>query len=71
MLGLATARARSKANLKNPHSDVITSSRLAWADGFSTRFGLLCVDYATQQRTPKLSASFYREVAAETGWYSP
>jgi beta-glucosidase len=36
-----------------------------WADGFSTRFGLLYVDYATQQRTPKLSASFYREVAAQ------
>ena len=34
-----------------------------WADGFGTRFGLLYVDYATQQRTPKLSASFYREVA--------
>ncbi len=36
-----------------------------WADGFSTRFGLLYVDHATQQRTPKLSASFYREVAAQ------
>jgi hypothetical protein len=71
MLGLATARARSKENLKNPQSDVITSSRLAWADGFGSRFGPLCVDYATQQCTPKLSASFYREVAAETGWYSP
>ena len=35
-----------------------------WADGLGTRFGLLYVDYATQQRTPKLSASFYREVAA-------
>jgi hypothetical protein len=35
-----------------------------WADGFGTRFGLLYVDYATQQRTPKLSASFYLEVAA-------
>jgi beta-glucosidase len=35
-----------------------------WVDGFGTRFGLLYVDYATQQRTPKLSASFYREVAA-------
>jgi beta-glucosidase len=35
-----------------------------WADGFGTRFGLLYVDYATQQRTPKLSASFYRELAA-------
>ena len=36
-----------------------------WADGFGTRFGLLYVDYASQQRTPKLSASFYREVAAQ------
>jgi beta-glucosidase len=35
-----------------------------WADGLSTRFGLLYVDYTTQQRTPKLSASFYREIAA-------
>src|SRR5215471_8457825 len=35
-----------------------------WVDGFGTRFGLLYVDYATQQRTPKLSASFCREVAA-------
>ena len=35
-----------------------------WADGYGTRFGLLHVDYATQRRTPKLSAAFYREVAA-------
>jgi beta-glucosidase len=35
-----------------------------WADGLSTRFGLLYVDYTTQRRTPKLSASFYREIAA-------
>jgi beta-glucosidase len=35
-----------------------------WADGYGTRFGLLHVDYATQKRTPKLSASFYREVIA-------
>jgi beta-glucosidase len=26
------------------------------------RFGLHYVDYATQRRTPKLSAAFYREV---------
>src|SRR5262249_14693296 len=35
-----------------------------WADGYSLRFGLVHVDYATQKRTPKLSASFYREVIA-------
>ena len=28
------------------------------------RFGLVHVDYATQKRTPKLSAAFYREVIA-------
>jgi beta-glucosidase len=35
-----------------------------WADGYATRFGLVHVDYATQKRTPKLSAAFYREVIA-------
>ncbi len=28
------------------------------------RFGLYHVDFATQRRTPKLSASFYRETIA-------
>ena len=35
-----------------------------WTDGYSTRFGIIHVDYTTQKRTPKLSASFYREVIA-------
>jgi len=35
-----------------------------WADGYTTRFGLVHVDYTTQQRSPKLSASFYKEVIA-------
>ncbi|MCC8429346.1 beta-glucosidase [Reyranella aquatilis] len=35
-----------------------------WADGYATRFGLVHVDYATQKRTPKLSAAFFREVIA-------
>jgi beta-glucosidase len=35
-----------------------------WADGYGNRFGLHYVDYATQRRTPKLSAEFYREVIA-------
>jgi beta-glucosidase len=33
-----------------------------WADGFEKRFGLYRVDFTTQRRTPKLSASFYREI---------
>jgi beta-glucosidase len=33
-----------------------------WAFGFSKRFGLVYVDYTTQQRIPKRSFFFYREV---------
>ncbi len=33
-----------------------------WSDGYEKRFGLYRVDFKTQRRTPKLSASFYREV---------
>jgi beta-glucosidase len=33
-----------------------------WADGYTNRFGLHYVDYKTQTRTPKLSASYYGEV---------
>ncbi|WP_207459986.1 GH1 family beta-glucosidase [Azospirillum sp. SYSU D00513] len=35
-----------------------------WAEGYESRFGLHHVDFATQKRTPKLSAAFYREVIA-------
>jgi beta-glucosidase len=36
-----------------------------WASGTSLRFGLVHVDYATQKRTPKLSASFFETAARE------
>ncbi|MFO1109970.1 MAG: GH1 family beta-glucosidase [Bradyrhizobium sp.] len=32
-----------------------------WGDGYEQRFGLYHVDFDTKRRTPKLSASFYRE----------
>jgi beta-glucosidase len=36
-----------------------------WIKGFEKRFGLYRVDFETQARVPKLSASFYRDVIAQ------
>lgn len=36
-----------------------------WNDGYGKRFGLVHVDFATQKRTPKLSAEFYKSVVRE------
>ncbi|HEY7032951.1 MAG TPA: GH1 family beta-glucosidase [Thermomicrobiales bacterium] len=36
-----------------------------WTAGFANRFGLVYVDYQTQQRTPKMSAYYYKQASAE------
>jgi beta-glucosidase len=38
-----------------------------WSLGYAKRFGLVHVDYTTQQRTPKASALFYRDVIRSNG----
>ena len=38
-----------------------------WADGYSKRFGITYVDFATQKRTPKLSSKFYGNLIARNG----
>lgn len=38
-----------------------------WATGYSKRFGIVYVDYATQQRIPKASAQWYKGVIAANG----
>ena len=40
---------------------------LEWAHGFSKRFGIVHVNFDTQERTLKDSAYFYREVIASNG----
>jgi beta-glucosidase len=35
-----------------------------WNSGYAKRFGIVHVDYATQKRTPKDSAHWYREYVA-------
>lgn len=39
-----------------------------WAEGYTQRFGLVWVDYDTQQRTPKDSALWYKQVIAQNGF---
>jgi beta-glucosidase len=38
-----------------------------WAYGYTKRFGIVYVDYATQKRYPKDSAYFFRDVIAGYG----
>jgi len=35
-----------------------------WAEGYKQRWGIVAVDFETQQRTPKASYEFYRDVIA-------
>ena len=39
-----------------------------WAYGYTKRFGLVHVDFATQARTPKASAAWYRDVIKTGGF---
>ena len=40
---------------------------LEWSAGYAKRFGIVHVDFETQQRTPKASARFYAEVIRTRG----
>jgi beta-glucosidase len=38
-----------------------------WSAGYAKRFGIIHVNYTTQERTPKLSAEFYADVIRSNG----
>jgi beta-glucosidase len=38
-------------------------NNFGWIDGYGNRVGLICVDFKTQKRLPKLSAQWFRETA--------
>lgn len=38
-----------------------------WARGYNDRFGLIYVDYATQERIPKDSFEWYRNTIMQNG----
>jgi beta-glucosidase len=40
-----------------------TMDNFEWIEGFGNRFGIVHVDFKTQKRTPKMSASWFREAA--------
>src|SRR5262245_11953653 len=42
-----------------------TMDNFEWIYGYGNRFGLVYVDFKTQKRTPKLSASWFRETARQ------
>ncbi|MCJ7556522.1 MAG: family 1 glycosylhydrolase, partial [Gammaproteobacteria bacterium] len=42
-----------------------------WDKGYVQRYGIVWVDYATQQRIPKDSALWYKQVIAENGFLTP
>lgn len=44
-----------------------TMDNFEWAEGYSMRFGLVAVDFATQVRTPRPSAALYSRLIAQHG----
>lgn len=55
-------RARAKGVPVTAYFAWTLMDNFEWAYGYTVPFGIVHVDYATQKRTPKLSAEVYREV---------
>ena len=61
--GVALAAIESGVNLRGYFVWSLLDN-FEWADGYSRRFGLVFVDFATQARIPKASARWYQELIA-------
>ncbi len=55
-------RAREKGVPVEGYFAWTLTDNFEWAYGYTVPFGIVHVDYATQKRTPKLSAEVYREI---------
>ena len=62
-LGAAAQACRDGVNLRGYYVWSFMDN-FEWAEGYAPRFGLVHVDYATQLRTPKASASWYGALIA-------
>jgi beta-glucosidase len=62
-LGAALAASQSGVDLRGYFVWSLLDN-FEWADGYSRRFGLVYVDFASQGRIPKASARWYRELIA-------
>ena len=63
-LAAAAAAIREGVNLQGYYAWSFLDN-FEWAEGYSKRFGLVYVDYATQVRIPKSSAHWYRQLIAD------
>jgi beta-glucosidase len=61
---------RDGANVRSYHAWSLYDN-FEWASGYRPRFGLVHVDYETQQRTLKASAEWYRELLQATARGNP
>jgi len=65
-LAAAYSAIQNGANLKGYHVWSLLDN-FEWAQGYTQRWGIVHVDFDTQQRTPKASAHWYRDVIARNG----
>ena len=63
-ISLRSPRRRHRRDLHTSGGTPPTKGERCLGTNDSDRFGLVYVDFATHQRTPKLSAEWFREAAA-------